>query len=100
MTEVETLYVVVLTYVASIEEIDAAGPDHVAWLEGGYADGTLLASGPRVPRSGGLILTRGASLENVRAFLSRDPFQARELATAESYTFPPIMASNAIRAAL
>lgn len=92
-----TLFVIVLTYVRPLEEIDAARADHIAWLQRGYDDGTFLASGPRIPRNGGIILAKGESLEKVAARLTHDPFHERGLATAEIFPFEANMLSNAMR---
>ena len=53
------LCLIVLTYVKPLEEVDALLPAHVAWLDQGYAQGLFLVSGRRVPRTGGVIVTRG-----------------------------------------
>ncbi|WP_323916952.1 YciI family protein [Aeromonas caviae] len=47
------MFVVTLTYVKPLAEIDALIPAHIAWLERQYAAGHFLASGRRVPRIGG-----------------------------------------------
>ena len=62
-----TLFVVVLTYIRPLEEVDAAGPAHVAWLRRGYDRGVFLVSGRRVPRTGGVIIAKAASLPEVEA---------------------------------
>ncbi len=100
MTDRLTLFVVILTYVAPLEQINASGADHVAWLQRGYDEGVLLASGRQVPRTGGVILAKGASLAEVEARMREDPFQQRGLATARIIAFEPVMLSDAMRAAL
>ena len=52
------MFVVTLTYVKPLAETDALIPAHIAWLERQYAAGHFLASGRRVPRVGGVILSR------------------------------------------
>ena len=94
------LFVAVLTYLRPLAEMDAAGPDHVAWLQRGYDDGSLLASGRRVPRTGGIIIARGTDVAEVEAHLRTDPFQQRGLASAEMYPFEAVMLSDAMKAAL
>jgi hypothetical protein len=42
-------FVVTLTYQVDLSEVDAALPEHVAWLDQQYADGVFVASGPQVP---------------------------------------------------
>lgn len=100
MTTAPKLFVTILTYVAPIEQIDAAGAEHVAWLQRGYDYGIFLASGRRVPRTGGIILARAASIDQVEAWMRQDPYQARGLATAEIYPFEGNMMSEAMRAAV
>lgn len=100
MSTAPKLFVAVLTYVAPIEQIDAAGKDHVAWLQRGYDQGVFLASGRRVPRTGGIILASAASVEEVEAWMRQDPFQSRGLATAEIYPFEANMTSDGMKAAI
>ena len=52
------MFIVTLTYLKPVEEVDALMHDHVEWLKKGYADGLFIASGRRVPRTGGVILAR------------------------------------------
>ncbi|WP_127077981.1 YciI family protein [Rhodomicrobium lacus] len=95
-----TIYVAILTYVRPVEEIDAQMQAHVAWLRKGYEDGAFLASGRRVPRTGGVILAKGDSLEEVEARLNEDPFQRLGLATVEIIPFQASMAAEAFKAIL
>jgi uncharacterized protein YciI len=75
------LCVVVLTYVRPLADVDALMAEHVAWLEAGFADGTLLVAGRQEPRTGGVILARGRRAE-VEALAAGDPFVAGGVATA------------------
>ena len=38
-----TIYVVVLTYIKPLEEVDRAIPAHIEWLKKGYADAVFPA---------------------------------------------------------
>jgi len=95
-----TIYVAILTYVRPVDEIDAQMQAHVAWLRKGYEDGVFLASGRRVPRTGGVILAKGDSLEEVEARLSEDPFQRLGLAKVEIIPFQASMAAGALKGIL
>ncbi|EMP9723518.1 hypothetical protein RVY14_000805 [Enterobacter cloacae] len=86
-----TVYIVILTYIRPLEEIDAAIPAHIEWLKKGYAEGIFLASGRRVPRNGGVILARSESLASLEERLREDPFQRLKLATADIIPFEPSM---------
>ena len=81
------MFVVTLTYLADLAEIDAALEEHVGWLGRQYDDGVFLASGRRVPRVGGVILARGISRDDLEQRLAGDPFRARGLAEYEITEF-------------
>ncbi|MDM2923114.1 YciI family protein [Citrobacter sp. Cpa228] len=85
------IYVVVLTYVKPLEEVDAQILAHVEWLKKGYADGVFLASGRRVPRDGGVILAKCDSLESLEERLSQDPFQKLNIAKVDIIPFEASM---------
>ncbi|POZ61188.1 YciI family protein [Chromobacterium alticapitis] len=89
------MFVVSLTYTASLSDVDALLPAHVEWLKHAYADGLFLASGRKVPREGGVILARGerAALE---ARLAQDPFAKGGLARYDIIEFVPSMAATGL----
>lgn len=68
---------VTLTYLTDLARVDEALPDHLAWLDRQYADGVFLASGRRVPRTGGVILAGGVDRAELDRRLATDPFAAR-----------------------
>lgn len=49
-----TLFIIILTYVVPLEQVDAAIPEHVRWLRQGFGQGIFLATGRRLPRTGGI----------------------------------------------
>lgn len=81
------MFVVVLTYVQPLTEVDRHMREHMAFLREHYAQGTFIASGRQVPRTGGVILARAASKEALAAIMARDPFCARGVATCEIIEF-------------
>lgn len=83
------MFVVLLTYTADLAKVDAALPEHVTFLEKNYSKGLFLASGRKVPRTGGVILARGQSKEALEAILAEDPFVTRGLAEYEVIEFVP-----------
>lgn len=88
-----TIYVAILTYVRPLDEIDAHLAEHAEWLKAGYRDGVFLASGRRVPRTGGIILAKAQSPAEIEERLRLDPFQKLGLATVEVLPFEPSMAA-------
>ncbi|MCR4264992.1 YciI family protein [Nitratireductor sp. ZSWI3] len=76
------MFIVSLNYMAPIEDVEMHVPAHMAWLEKHYEAGLFLASGRKVPRTGGIILAKGdrAALE---ACLREDPFAVHGIARYE-----------------
>jgi uncharacterized protein YciI len=74
------MFVVDLNYVASLEKIDANMSEHMAFLRKYYKLNKFIASGRKVPRTGGIILVLGTSLEEVEAIINEDPFVTKKLA--------------------
>lgn len=91
-----TIYVAILSYIRPLEEIDAQIPAHLEWLREGYEDGIFLASGRRIPRTGGVILARGETLDGLKARMQKDPFQRLGLATVEIIPFEASMTSDTL----
>lgn len=84
------MYLIDLEYQVPLERVDAALEAHVAFLHRQYGQGTFLLSGRKVPRSGGIILARGISRDELEAILQGDPFCQRGFAR---YTVTEFVAS-------
>lgn len=83
------VHLVIITYLADLDVIDAVISEHSAWLDKNYADGVFLASGRQEPRTGGVILTDGLTLEALNERLALDPFHQKGLAEYRVITFSP-----------
>jgi uncharacterized protein YciI len=83
------MFVVMITYVADLAAVDAALPEHMAWLEQQYAEGIFLASGRQIPRVGGVILAAGIGRAELERRLLLDPFRRRGLAECTVVEFAP-----------
>ncbi|HCB1501970.1 uncharacterized protein YciI [Klebsiella oxytoca] len=88
-----TIAVIVLTYIKPLDEVDAQLAAHVEWLKKGYANGLFLASGRKIPRSGGVILAKGDDMDLLRAWLSQDPFQQSGVAKVDIIPFEATLAA-------
>jgi uncharacterized protein YciI len=53
---------------------------HVAFLQKYYKQEVFLASGRKVPRTGGIILALGESREQIEKIIEEDPFHIHGLA--------------------
>ena len=85
------MFIVTLTYLKPVEEVDALMHDHVEWLKKGYDDGLFIASGRRVPRTGGVILARSGDEQALRENLARDPFVIHGAARCDVVEFAASM---------
>jgi uncharacterized protein YciI len=81
------VFVLLLTYVKPLSEVDAVMGEHVAWLNEQYDAGRFLVSGRRIPRTGGVILARGDDEEEMAALAASDPFVSAGVATCEVIRF-------------
>ncbi|MEN0617463.1 YciI family protein [Klebsiella indica] len=92
-----TIAVVVLTYHKPLNEVDALLAEHVAWLKKGYSAGIFLASGRKIPRSGGVILAKGDDLDLLHNWLRQDPFQQSGIANVEIIPFEATMTAPSLQ---
>mgnify|MGYP000500925826 CR=1 FL=1 len=94
------MFLVSLSYKAPIEEIERALPDHVRFLERCYADKCFLMSGPKKPRTGGVILAVAETEETLWQILKQDPFWRLELADYEVTEWLPNRSAEALEGLL
>lgn len=83
------MFAIILTYTKPLCEVERHLAAHRAYLDRHYADGTFLCSGPRQPRTGGVILCRAASRSAVVALTAEDPFRVYDVADYEVVEFLP-----------
>jgi uncharacterized protein YciI len=82
-------FVLSLTYIRPLEEVDPLMDAHVSYLKSGYERGYFLLSGRKEPRTGGIILARAASQEALQSIIADDPFAREGVATYEVIEFLP-----------
>ena len=83
------MFVVSIEYKVDLSEVDKLIPEHIEFLDKFYNKGNFLASGRKVPRTGGIILAAVSSKEELNTILSEDPFYKANLATYEVTEFIP-----------
>jgi len=81
------MFIIELTYKVDVAEIDRHMAAHMAFVRKYYKSGHFVASGRKIPRDGGIILSRGDSREQVEAIAAEDPFCLRGLADARIIEF-------------
>jgi uncharacterized protein YciI len=64
---------------------------HRAFLQEGYDRGRFLLSGPQIPPTGGVLVARAESLEELNSFLAEEPFvKAKLMRFSRIIEFTPV----------
>ena len=75
----ESLFIIDLSYKVPLEKLDEAMKAHINFLDKHYESGHFIASGRKVPRTGGIILAKAESKAEVEGWMKADPFYKLEL---------------------
>ncbi|RYY64787.1 MAG: GTP cyclohydrolase [Chitinophagaceae bacterium] len=84
------MFLINLSYRVAPDVVDAHLDAHRAFLGRGYAAGHFICSGPKAPRTGGIILARG-DYDTVMRLISEDPFYVHSVAEYHLQEFQPTM---------
>jgi uncharacterized protein YciI len=74
------MFIIDLDYIVPLDELDSHMADHVKYLQKYYEKNVFIASGRKIPRTGGVILALGDSVETVEKIIAEDPFYQHKLA--------------------
>jgi len=74
------MFLVDIVYKVDITTVEKHTPAHRNWLDEQYKAGIFVFSGPKKPRTGGVIIARMDSREKLEDLLSNDPFLQNEVA--------------------
>ena len=84
------MFIVTLTYKKPLEVIDTYLAEHRAFLEEGYQNNYFVASGPKTPRTGGIIISQLDDREALNALIKQDPFYLHDVADYDIVEFTPV----------
>lgn len=84
------MFIIQLTYKVSIKEVDKYLIRHREFLDIGYQKNYFIASGPKNPRTGGVILSQLKDRAQLESFLKNDPFFIHGIADYEITEFSPV----------
>ena len=83
------MFIVLVNYKKPLEEVDKYLETHILYLKEQYAKGSFIASGRRVPRTGGVILSKIKDRELLMNILKQDPYYQNSIADYEVIEFTP-----------
>lgn len=81
------MFIFKLTYKKALKDVELHLAAHRAYLDRFYNAGSLVASGPSEPRTGGVILCNVRTIEEARNIISQDPFFKEDIADYEITQF-------------
>lgn len=90
MTNTKSLFIISLTYKMNLNEMESFITAHRSYLDIGYRNGFLIASGPKNPKVGGFILGKFSSYEDAEAFVIEDPYVVNNVVDYEITEFMPV----------
>lgn len=67
-------FIIDLEYIAPIEEIEKHLDTHMDYIHDGRDKGMFISWGPKVPRTGGMIIAQADDIAEIEAFCKTDPF--------------------------
>ncbi len=88
------LFLIQLTYIKELDEIDNLMKIHVAYLKKYYKLNKFIVSGRQVPRKGGIILCYADTLKEVKTIIDEDPFMTHAAARYKITAFLASMYSK------
>jgi uncharacterized protein YciI len=83
-------FIIDIHYLIPAEQLGETTAEHRTFLQSGYKQGLLLFSGPKVPRTGGIIVARAESANKLVEFFRNDPYQKKGVATYQFIEFNPV----------
>ena len=84
------MFIIMLKYKQPLNVIEQHIVEHRAFLDEGYKKNYFVTSGPKIPRSGGIIISQLKSRDQLEIIIKQDPFCIHDLADFEIIEFDPI----------
>lgn len=84
------MFIIELTYKASLSEVDKYLSAHREFLDNYYQQGLFLASGPQKPRTGGILIALTTDRTYLLSVLQKDPFSIADIADYRLIEFTPV----------
>lgn len=93
------MIIIELTYKQPLAVVNSLLGEHRAFLDKYYAQGVFIASGPKDPRDGGIILALGDK-ESIASIIKDDPFCQHSVADYKITQFAAVKYSQLLEAVM
>jgi uncharacterized protein YciI len=90
MRQENRMFIILLNYKESLAEIEKQLEAHRAFLDNGYKKNYFISSGPKNPRTGGVILSQLTNRDQLNDIINQDPFHIHDLAEYQIIEFTPV----------
>ena len=87
------MIIIELTYKKPLSEVEKYLDGHRSFLDDCYAKNIFIASGPKIPRDGGVILAHGGA-EEINKIIKSDVFYTEGIAHYRIIEFTPSKSSD------
>ena len=91
------MHIISLTYKVPLEEVDQHLDSHIEYLNNQYDLGNFQASGRKVPRTGGIILSKISDKNKLLEIIEEDPFKKNNIAHYDLIEFLPTKTSEELK---
>lgn len=81
------MYILQLSYIVPLDEIDRVRDEHMAWIAEQYEAGRFVVSGAKVPRTGGVVIARAMPRAELDGVIASDPFTREGVAAYDVVEF-------------
>jgi uncharacterized protein YciI len=81
------MFILLLEYTAPLDAVDRVREAHMVWIREQFEAGRFVASGPKLPRTGGVILARDMPRDELDAVIASDPFTTAGVAAYDVVAF-------------
>src|SRR5712692_9252189 len=95
MSTEKKMFAVLVKYTKPLDQVDAVLAPHRAYLQTNCDEGSFVVAGRQVPRTGGVILARAESKEELRRLVEDDPFHKAGVAEYNIIEFTPTIYNSA-----
>lgn len=91
------MFILQLTYKVPVAEVDKYLQAHRDYLDYFYKQGILLISGPKKPRTGGIIIAATKDRHLIESIIKNDPYSLAEIVDYEIIEFTPAKHCDALK---